>query len=151
VAIERADFEEPALRLFLQEHLDDMEPTAPAESRHALDLDGLQRPGVRVWVARDAGRIVATGALAPLGPGEEELKSMRTAPDQRGNGIARRMLEHLLDDARSRGVRRVCLETGSMEFFAPARALYRSAGFVACDPFGGYVDDPHSTYLTRQL
>jgi putative acetyltransferase len=147
-SIERADFEDPALAAFLREHLDDMAPTAPPESRHALDLDGLRRPGTRLWVGREAGRIVATAALAPLTPGHEELKSMRTAPARRGSGIARRMLRHVLDDARSRGVRQVSLETGSMAFFAPARALYRSEGFADCRPFGPYVEDPNSAFLT---
>jgi putative acetyltransferase len=147
----RADFTDPDLHEFLQAHLDDLAPTAPAESRHALDLSGLRKPGVRLWVATDAGSIVGTGALAIVEPGHEELKSMRTAPQRRGQGIATRILEHLLADARSRGVRRISLETGSMEFFAPARALYAKAGFVPCAPFGSYRDDPNSTFLTMPL
>ena len=43
------------------------------------------------------------------------------------------------------------LETGSQDFFAPARALYAAHGFVPCPPFGHYVDDPNSTYLTRTV
>jgi hypothetical protein len=42
VHITRADFSDPRLAAFLQAHLDDMEPTAPPESRHALDLTALQ-------------------------------------------------------------------------------------------------------------
>jgi putative acetyltransferase len=38
-----------------------------------------------------------------------------------------------------------------MGFFAPARALYTKAGFVPCAPFGGYVDDRHSVFMTRLL
>lgn len=155
--IDRADFSDPALAQFLQDHLDDLAPTAPAESRHALDLSALQHPGVRLWVitaARadgDGVEIVGTGALAALEAGHEEVKSMRTHPGYRGRGLARRMLLHLLDDARRRGIRRVSLETGSMDFFAPARALYAGAGFVPCGPFGSYVEDPNSVFLTREL
>lgn len=160
LVIERADFTDRALHAFLRAHLADMAPTAPPESRHALDLSKLQQPGVRLWVGREDGVLVTTGALATLdaphevphqAPRDEEVKSMRTAPDRRGRGIARRMLDHLLDDARSRQVPRVWLETGSMEFFAPARALYRSAGFIECGPFGSYVTDPHSTFMTLLL
>ena len=79
VTIHVADFSDPALRAFLQAHLDDLAPTAPPESRHALDLDGLQSPGVRLWVARGPG-IVGTGALVDLEPGHAEIKSMRTDP-----------------------------------------------------------------------
>lgn len=164
--IERADFADPGLSVFLQAHLDDIAPTAPAESRHALDLTGLRKPGVRLWVALDGAApdgstpdgstraravIVGTGALAMVEPGHEEIKSMRTDPQRRGRGIATAVLDHLLGDARSRGVRRVSLETGSMAFFAPARALYAKAGFVGCAPFGNYRDDPNSTFMTKVL
>ncbi len=151
VHIDRADFQDPGLGRFLQAHLDELAPTAPAESRHALDLADLRGPNVRLWVAQEGPDIVGTGALATLEPGHEELKSMRTHPARRGKGIAARLLTHLLADARSRDVRRVSLETGSMEFFAPARALYGNVGFVLCPPFGAYTNDPNSCYMTLAL
>ena len=76
---------------------------------------------------------------------------MRVAPAHRGTGLARRLLEQLLTEARRRGYRRLSLETGSMEFFAPARALYARHGFTACGPFGPYREDPHSVFMTREL
>lgn len=151
VQISRADFADPRLAAFLQAHLDDMEPTAPPESRHALDLAALQDPGVRLWVGTDGDDLVGTVALAALGPGHEELKSMRTNPRVRGRGVATRMLAHALSDARARGIERVSLETGSMAFFDPARRFYARAGFEVCPPFGDYVDDPLSTFMTRDL
>lgn len=151
LTINRADFSDPALAAFLQAHLDDLAPTAPAESRHALDLDLLAAPDVRLWVVVGGTEIVATGALAVVHPGHEELKSMRTDPAQRGRGIARLVLEHLERDARARGVRRLSLETGSQDFFAPARALYARAGFLPCRPFGDYREDPHSVFMTKHL
>ena len=149
--ITRADLADPRLAAFLQAHLDDMEPTAPPESRHALDLAALRAPGVRLWVAVEDDDLVGTAALAPLAERHEELKSMRTAPRLRGRGIGSALLAHVLDDARTRGVGRVSLETGSMAFFAPARALYVGAGFVPCGPFGSYVADPNSTFMTLAL
>jgi putative acetyltransferase len=148
--IERADFADPGLATFLQAHLDDLAPTAPAESRHALDLGTLQSPHIRLWVMYDGERLIATGALADLAPGHAELKSMRTDPTRRRQGVGRRMLEHLLNDAALRGAAQVWLETGSMEFFAPARTLYESAGFTHCPPFGDYVEDPNSVFMTRR-
>ncbi|RDV45301.1 GNAT family N-acetyltransferase [Leifsonia sp. ku-ls] len=151
IEIRRADFADPALARFLQDHLDDMEPTAPPESRHALDLAALRRPTVRLWTALDDGAIVGTVALATLEPGHEELKSMRTDPTRRSRGIGARLLATALDDARARDVRRVSLETGSMDFFAPARRLYERAGFRPCPPFADYTDDPNSAYFTLEL
>jgi putative acetyltransferase len=149
--ISRADFEDPALHVFLRAHLTDLEPTAPAESRHALDLPALTHPGVRMWAAHVDEELVGTAALAPVEPGHEELKSMRTAPERRGSGIGSALLLSVLADARARDVERVSLETGSMGFFAPARALYRKHGFVECGPFGHYVEDPNSTFMTLSL
>jgi putative acetyltransferase len=57
----------------------------------------------------------------------------------------------LLEAAWERRYDRVSLETGSMSGFAPARALYASAGFEPCEPFADYVPSPHSTFLTRKL
>ena len=149
--IEVAQPDRADLRDFLQAHLDDMEPTAPPESRHALDLDGLRGPGVRMWVARLDDALVGTVALKAIDPAHDELKSMRTDPAARGTGVASALLRYALDDARARGVTRVSLETGSMAFFDPARALYRKHGFTECAPFGSYRPDPLSTFMTLAL
>lgn len=149
--ITRADFGDPRLASFLQAHLDDMEPTAPPESRHALDLPALQGDGVRLWVGVDDTGIVGTVALAAVEAGHEELKSMRTEPRVRGTGVATRLLHHALADARERRVTRVSLETGSMAFFDTARRFYARAGFAPCAPFGSYVEDPNSTFMTLEL
>ncbi|MBG6085115.1 GNAT family N-acetyltransferase [Zhihengliuella flava] len=155
--ITRADFDDPRLEAFLAEHLRDMLATSPAESVHALDLTKLNQPSVRLWVMYEAEVLACTGALARVhdeGPGagdHEELKSMRTQAALRGRGLARRMLEHLVADARDRGVQRLSLETGTEDYFAPARAMYRAAGFVPCAPFGTYTLDPNSVFMTRAL
>ena len=151
ITIDRVEGPTPGLAAFLLAHHADMAGTAPPESQHALSLDRLMAPGVRLFAAHDRGELVATGALAPIDDGHEELKSMRTDPARRGQGLGRAMLDALLDDARRRGIRRVSLETGSAEFFAPAHALYTRAGFAPCEPFADYVDDPHSTFLTVDL
>ena len=76
---------------------------------------------------------------------------MRTARDQQRRGVGKAMLAHLLTEARAGGYARASLETGSMDYFAPARGLYATAGFLPCGPFADYVDDPHSTYMTLAL
>nr|WP_314843898.1 GNAT family N-acetyltransferase [uncultured Microbacterium sp.] len=130
-----------------------MAGTGPVESQHALPLDALLAPGVRLFAAHDGDDLVATGALAAIEhePAHEELKSMRTDPRRRGQGLGSLMLEALMADARGRGVRRVSLETGSADFFRPAHSLYGRAGFVECAPFAGYAHDPHSTFMTIEL
>ncbi|MBN7300476.1 GNAT family N-acetyltransferase [Mycobacteroides abscessus subsp. bolletii] len=151
LSITPADFQDTALLRFLQAHLDDISPTAPTESQHALDASELQQSGARLWVARDGFDLVGTVALVRISAQHEELKSMRTDPQRRGQGIASQLLLHALDDARQRGVTKISLETGSMDFFAPARALYRKHGFTECGPFGSYRQDPNSTFMTMPI
>ncbi|WP_110181357.1 GNAT family N-acetyltransferase [Nocardioides solisilvae] len=149
LSIAPADLDSPELEAFVVAHLAELEHTAPEESRHAKPLIALQEAAARVWVAGLGGRLVGMVALAPVEPLHEEVKSMRTDPALRGRGIGRRLLDHVLENAHVRDVERVSLETGSAEFFAPARRLYASAGFEPCGPFGGYVEDPHSVFMTR--
>jgi putative acetyltransferase len=141
----------PDVRALLDEHLADMHATSPAESVHALDVAGLLVPEVTFWTARDRGALLGCGALKDLGADHGEVKSMRTAPSARGTGVATAILRHLLDQAALRGYTRVSLETGSQDFFAPARRLYVRHGFGECGPFGDYVLDPHSRFFTREL
>ncbi|QJY50312.1 GNAT family N-acetyltransferase [Pseudonocardia broussonetiae] len=128
-----------------------MRATSPPESVHALDLDGLRDPAITVWTVVEDGAVVGCGALKVLEPGHAEIKSMRTAASHQGRGIGTAVLRHLLAEARARGLHRLSLETGTQEFFAPARALYARHGFVPCPPFAGYTDDPNSAYLTLEL
>ena len=132
----------------LDEHLHDMHTTAPPESVHALDLDGLRAPEIMFWTAWFGSEIAGCGALKRLGEDDAEIKSMRTAERFRGRGVASAILRHILAEATRQGYRRVSLETGSGEFFAPARALYEKFGFVACGPFADYTEDPNSSYYT---
>jgi putative acetyltransferase len=76
---------------------------------------------------------------------------MRTVSTHRREGVAHAMLKHILAEAEKRSYHRLSLETGSAPAFAPARSLYESFGFTYCPPFGDYVDDPNSVFLTRVL
>ncbi|WP_148614756.1 GNAT family N-acetyltransferase [Nocardioides rubriscoriae] len=136
---------------FLEAHVAQLRSLSPPESTHALDLAGLRAPGVSFWSAYDAGELVGCAALKALTDDHAELKSMRTAPHRVGEGIGAGLVTFVLERARERGFSRVSLETGSEEFFAPARRLYARHGFVECPPFGDYRPDPLSTFMTRAL
>jgi putative acetyltransferase len=138
-------------RALIAAHLSDMRSISPEESCHALDLSGLQQPSVQVWSAWVDGELAGVGALAQLDATNGELKSMRVADSHRGEGIGRAMLEHLIGRARQVGMSSLWLETGSTPEFLAAQRLYESAGFVRCEPFGSYVLDPYSVFMTKQL
>ena len=145
------DLTDPRIAAFLEQHIRDMRAVSPPESKHALDLAGLRRPDIRFWSAWLDGELAGCVALRQLDAQHGELKSMRTAPSLRRRGLARSLLLHAMEQARAAGLRRVSLETGSMPFFAPARALYRAHGFVPCGPFGDYREDPNSVFMSCDL
>jgi putative acetyltransferase len=149
--IEIDDPTRPDVLALLGEHLADMYATSPAESVHALDPTALAKPEITFWTARVDGRLLGCGALKELSPSEGEIKSMRTAAAARGRGVATQILARLLRTAAERGYTRLNLETGSQEFFAPARRLYQRHGFVECPPFGDYQPDPNSVFMTREV
>ena len=76
---------------------------------------------------------------------------MRTSSAHLRKGVARRVLAHILAEAERRSYRRLSLETGSGQPFEPARTLYARVGFTYCEPFGDYVEDPNSVFMTREL
>jgi putative acetyltransferase len=135
----------------LEEHLADMRATSPPESIHALHPDALASPEITFWTARCSGVLLGCAALKHHSPGLAEIKSMRTATASRHRGVARSLLDAVLDAARARGHREVSLETGSQDFFAPARSLYLRNGFVPCPPFADYRADPNSVFMTLVL
>ena len=135
----------------LREHLASVALHSPPESVHALDIEALRAPEVTFWTVWQDSELVGCGALKELDASHGELKSMRTASSHLRKGVAAALLEHMLSVARERGYRRLSLETGSMEAFAPARTLYARFGFRPCDPFAEYVEDPHSAFMTREL
>jgi len=124
--------------------------TAPG-SDHALDLSGLKSPEIRLWSAWDEDNLLAVGAMKRLSQSHGEVKSMHTAEAVRRRGVGSAMLQHIIDAARSSGITKLSLETGSWEYFQPAVALYKRHGFVECAPFGDYRPDANSIFMTRDL
>ena len=145
------DLRGPQVHALLREHLDSVAQYSPPESVHALDLPALRAPGITFWTVWETEALLGCGALKALDDTHAELKSMRTARAHLRRGVARALLEHILREAERRGHRRVSLETGTHAAFRPAHALYASFGFAPCGPFGDYVDDPHSVFMTRTL
>jgi putative acetyltransferase len=150
--IEREDPRTPDVAGLLGEHLADMFAESPPESVHALDLHALARPEIAFWTARDdTGALLGCGALQHLDDLSGELKSMRTATASRGRGVGAALLARLVEAARHRGYRHLYLETGTQDFFAPARRLYLRSGFEETGPFADYRLDPHSAYFRLDL
>jgi len=111
----------------------------------------LQSPDISFWTIWEGETLLGVGALKRLSPQHGEVKSMHTAKSARRKGVGNTMLQHIIATARKSGMSRLSLETGSWEYFRPARALYRSHGFVECGPFADYVPDPNSVFMSLDL
>ena len=145
------DLRGPEIIALLHEHLRCMEQVSPPESRHALDLDGLRKPEITFWTIWNGSDLTGCGALKQLDPHHGEIKSMRTASAYLRQGVASRMLTHIIDEAKRRRYRRLSLETGARAYFQPAHQLYASFGFSKCGPFATYKLDPNSLFMTKEI
>ena len=140
------------VRQLLGRHLAFAFASSPREHVHALDTEGLARPAITFFSARDSdGALLGVGALKELDAEHGEIKSMHTAEHARRGGVGAAMLRHIIEVARERGYTRLSLETGTGAVFAPAQSLYARAGFTVCEPFGEYTRNPHSVCMTLAL
>ncbi len=135
-----------ALIAELESHL---EPLYPSASRHGYSVDKMIREGVAFFVIRADGAPVGCGGVQIYGTEYGEIKRMYVRPQHRGAGHAKRMLDHLADYARGRGVALLRLETGIHQ--EEAIGLYEHAGFKRIPPFGEYKDDPLSRYYEKRI
>lgn len=149
--IEIDDLSRPAIHALLNEHLQSMHSLGPPESVHALDLEGLRKPDVTFWSVWEGSELLGVGALKELDATHGEIKSMRTVKAHLRKGVGRTVLAHIIGVARARRYERLSLETGSMDAFKPAQKLYEGFGFVYCGPFGEYVEDRYSVFMTMRL
>jgi putative acetyltransferase len=147
----KGDLADPRIIDLVAHHLASARAETAPGSAHALDTAGLQSPDVDFWAIWQDGELLAVGALKRLSADHGEVKSMHTAQSRRRSGAGGAMLRHIIAAAQQRGMSRLSLETGSWDYFQPARALYAKYGFVECPPYGDYIADPNSVFMTREL
>jgi putative acetyltransferase len=145
------DLSGTATRALLELHLAGMHANSPPGSVFALDLSGLKVPEVTVWSIWDRDALLGIGALKMLGSDAGEIKSMRTHPQHLRRGVAASLLEHIIGEARRRGLIRLSLETGSGPAFEPALALYRSRGLTNGERFADYEQSAFNQFLHLPL
>jgi putative acetyltransferase len=145
------DLGDPRVIDLLQIHLKRARAETAPGSAHALDLAALQSPDICFWTIWDDEVLLGFGALKRLSADHGEVKSMHTVESKRGKGIGSAMLRHIMAATRAQAMSRLSLETGSWDYFRPARALYRKHGFVECAPFGGYLPDSNSVFMSLDL
>ena len=151
MVIKPGDFDDDRIKALLTRHLEGMHANSPPGHVFALDWSGLQTADISFYALWEGDELLGFGALKELDATSGEIKSMRTADAHLREGVAARILDHIIAEARSRGYTRLSLETGSGPAFEPALALYRRRGFTDGGAFGGYDKSAFNQFLHLDL
>jgi len=151
VKIYTNELEKNDVVVLLTEHHEDMLKHSPEESVHALDLSALKKPEITFWTIRVNNKLAGCCALNELDKTHGEIKSMRTSQKFLRQGIAKKLLQHVLAQAKQRSYTKLSLETGTKEAFKPAHKMYHKFGFTPCLPFGNYQEDPYSLFMSKAI
>lgn len=151
LCIKRGDLDDPAVIDLIRFHMETNVAVTPVGSVHALDLSALRHPTIRFFAGYEHNRLLVIGAWKRHDDILGEVKSMRVVESERGRGLGKAILSHIEADAKVAGVKQLSIETGSFDYFEPARKLYRQAGYVECLPFADYELDPNSVFMTKLL
>ncbi len=149
--IRSGDFTDQQTIDLLRHHFATDQAECPPGSSHALGIGDMQSPEIRFWTIWHGQKLLGCGALKLLTPSHGEIKSMHTCESERGCGVGSAMLRHIIDTARGLGLSRLSLETGTSDYYTAARALYARYGFNECPPFGNYVLDHNSVFMSLAL
>jgi putative acetyltransferase len=121
----------------------------PAESNHLMPISTLQQPDVTFLTVAVDGRLAGCGAFVNREGDYAEIKRMFVAPEFRGLGLGRRILDELETLIRAAGLAVARLETGVSQ--PEALGLYEKAGYVRRGPFGDYPDHPLCVFMEKSL
>jgi putative acetyltransferase len=105
--------------------------------------------GGEIFIAVKDGRVVGTSALVRMSPNMFEVAKLAVDPENRGDGLGRRLTQLAIDRARERGATRVALVSNLK--LTTALGLYERMGFVRM-PLP--VDQPYATadvYMELEL
>ena len=145
------NFENPDVNQLLLKHFVELKAASPEGSAHVLDIQGLKERSIRFWRIWEKEKLIGCGALKFLKKDHGEFKSIRIHDEFRNKGFGIKIINHLIDEAKKLGIKRISIETGAGKFFKPARRLFKKCNFIPCKPFAHYKDDENSIYLTKLI
>ena len=145
------NFDQPEVNDLLNKHFIELRSVSPEGSVHVLDIPGLKISSIKFWSLWENEQLIGCGALKFLGENHGEFKSIRISDKFRKNGLGIKIITHLINEAKKLNVKRISVETGSGDFFVPARKLFKKCGFEPCKPFAHYKEDPNSCYFSLDI
>ena len=145
------NFDNPEVNELLKKHFIELRSVSPAGSTHVLDIAGLKDRSIKFWSLWENDKLIGCGALKFLEKKHGEFKSIRVADKFRKTGVGKKIIDHLIEEAKKLEVSKLSIETGAGNFFLPARKLFSKFGFKKCSPFAHYKNDPNSCYYSLDL
>ena len=145
------DLSSPEVQALIAEHLAGMHSNSPPGHVNALALESLRQPDVTFWSAWRGVDLCGCGALKELDGTSGEVKSMRTRSRFLRSGVGQAVLDEIVRTAKSRGYKRLYLETGTGEGFTAAHSLYLRNGFNWCGAFGSYTATDFNVFMVKDL
>ena len=145
------NFNDPQVNELLIKHFIELRSVSPEGSTHVLDIPGLKVPSIKFWSLWENNNLVGCGALKFLEDKHGEFKSIRISDKYRNKGLGKKIIDYLIEEAIKLNIKKISVETGTGNFFEPARKLFKKCGFKPCDPFAHYKEDPNSCYFTIDL
>ena len=145
------NFNKPEVNKLLISHFIELSSVSPVDRGHVLDIPGLKNPSIKFWSLWENDQLIGCGALKFLDKEHGELKSIRVADSFRRKGNGFKVINHLISEAKKLNIKKISLETGTGNFFTPARKLFDKCGFKVCKPFAHYKKDPDACYMSLLL
>ena len=145
------NFDNPQVNDLLTKHFKELRSVSPEGSTHVLDIDGLKNKSIIFWSLWNKDKLIGCGALKILSQFHGEFKSIRVADAFRKKGIGKKIISHLILEAKKIGIKKISVETGAGNFFSPARKLFINHGFKECEPFAHYKSDINSKYYNLSI
>ena len=145
------NFNNPEVNELLTKHFIELRSASPEGSTHVLDIPGLKDPSIKFWSLWENDELMGCGALKFLEENHGEFKSIRVHNKFRNKGYGKKVIDHLIEEAKKLKINKLSIETGAGNFFLPARKLFSNCGFKKCAPFAHYKEDINSIYLTKLI
>ena len=145
------NFDNSEVHELLTKHFIELRAASPKGSTHVLDIPGLKESSIKFWSLWQNHMLMGCGALKFLDKEHGEFKSIRVNDKFRDKGNGSKVINHLINEAEKLNIKKLSLETGSGDFFTPARKLFIKCGFKICEPFSHYKDDINSVYMSMLI
>jgi putative acetyltransferase len=145
------NFDNTEVHELLIKHFIELRSVSPEGSAHVLDINGLKDPAIKFWSLWENDELVGSGALRFIDKNHGEFKSIRVNDKFRNKGYGFKVIRYLVEEAKKLNIKKLSLETGSGEFFAPARRLFEKFSFKVCPPFSHYKKDVNSIYMSMLI